>query len=241
MKPSYLAVGLACAAAALPAPAQDYEREARWRAEVVPNLVVGDAVDIPAQRTFLGIYTPGKAGQPAVVLVHGSGVHPDHGVIGVLRMALADMGFATLSIQMPVLAADAQPQDYFPALFPEAAGRIGAAAQWLQAKGQGRIVLTSHSLGSWMSQYYLERAKPPPFAAWVSLGRGGELGDVRLPVLDVYAEKDSLAVLESALARRAVLERTPGSKQRVIRGADHFYTGKEGELAALIREFIDGL
>src|SRR5688572_4195536 len=112
-----LALALVCAAAALEAPGQDYAREARWRAEVVPNLVVGDAVDLvtPSGRAFLGIHSPGKAGKAAIVLVHGIGVHPDHGLIGTLRMALADMGFATLSIQMPVLGADAQPRDYFPA------------------------------------------------------------------------------------------------------------------------------
>lgn len=241
MRPSYLAAGLVCAAAALSAPAQDYEREARWRAEVVPNLVVGDAVDIPGKRNFLGIYTPGQAGKPAVLLVHGIGVHPDHGVMGTLRMALSGMGYATLSIQMPVLAADARPEDYYPALFPEAAARIGAAGAWLQSKRKGRIVLASHSLGSWMSQYYLERAKPAPFAAWVSMGRGGGLGDLALPVLDVYGEKDNPAVLESAVARRAALERAARSKQRVIAGADHFYTGRETELAQVLREFIDAL
>lgn len=44
MKRAWLCAALLCAAA-LPALAQDYEREARWRAELVPNIVVGDAVD----------------------------------------------------------------------------------------------------------------------------------------------------------------------------------------------------
>jgi pimeloyl-ACP methyl ester carboxylesterase len=232
---------LACSAFA--APAQDYAREARWRAEVVPNLVVGEAVDIraPSGRAFLGIHTPGKAGKAALVLVHGLGVHPDHGVIGVLRMALADMGFTTLSIQMPVLAADARAEDYHPALFPEAAMRIAAAADWLAGRGHKKMVLASHSIGAWMSQYYLESSKPSPFAAWISMGRGGALGKLALPVLDVYGEKDNPAVLESAVARRAALERMPGSKQRIIAGADHFYTGRENELAQAVREFIEAL
>src|SRR3970282_918484 len=118
--------------------------------------VVGDAVQVasPSGRAFLGLHTQGEPGKPALLLVHGIGVHPDHGVIGILRVALSDMGFTTLSIQMPVLGADAPGQDYSPALFPEAAQRIAAAAQWLAGKGERKVVLASHSLGSWMSQYY---------------------------------------------------------------------------------------
>jgi alpha/beta superfamily hydrolase len=221
--------------AAFAAPAQDYEREARWKAEVLGNLVVGDAVDLalPGGRSFLGLYTPGE--KAAILLVHGIGVHPDHGVIGMLRVALADMGFATLSVQMPVLAADAQSQDYYPALFPEASARIAAAAQWLSSKNK-KVVLASHSLGSWMSEHHL-RSGAGGFAAWVCMGRGGSIAPVALPVLDVYGEKDNLPVIEAANARRAVLEKIPGSKQVRIPGADHFYSGKEEELARLIADF----
>jgi pimeloyl-ACP methyl ester carboxylesterase len=214
--------------------AQDYAREARWKSEVTGNLVVGDAVDLrlPSGRTFLGLYTEGKAGQPAVVIVHGSGVHPDHAVIGSLRVALSDMGFTTLSIQMPVLAADAPAADYYPKLFPEAGQRIAAAADWLKGKGVRKTVLVSHSLGAWMSQEYLKDAQTPPFAAYVSLGRSGPLPKLSIPVLDVYGEKDLPAVLQSAKTRNA-------TRQVMIAGTDHFYNGKEAELARLVREFIE--
>lgn len=220
---------------ALPALGQDYAREARWRAEVTGNLVVGDAVEIRAAgRGFLGLYTPGKPDQPAIVIVHGIGVHPDHGIIGSLRVALGDMGFTTLSIQMPVQASDARPEDYGPALFAEAGARIAAAAQWLSQKGAKRMVLASHSLGAAMSQRYLENEKQPPFAAWVSMGRGGAVPALPLPVLDVYGEKDLPTVLRSASERRA-------TRQVVIAGADHFYNGREAELAAVVRAFVSGL
>ena len=46
--------------AALPAAAQDYAREKRWADEVVPGLVVGDAVwlETSAGRKFLAIHAP---------------------------------------------------------------------------------------------------------------------------------------------------------------------------------------
>lgn len=215
---------------------QDYAREARWKSEVVGNLVVGEAVEIrpPSGRPFLGLYAQGKPGQPAIVIVHGSGVHPDHGMIGTLRVALSDAGFTTLSIQMPVLAADVPAADYHPALFPEASQRIAAAADWLKGKGAKKLVLASHSLGAWMSQYYLERTKDAPFAGWISMGRSGAIPSLPLPVLDVYGEKDFPAVVRSAPERRASL-------QVRIAGADHFYNGREAELAAVLKDFISGL
>lgn len=232
-----------CAWIALPAPAQDLEREARWRAEVVPNLVVGDAVELRGAdgRAFLGLYTPSAGAKTTLVIVHGIGVHPDHGVIGMLRMALADKGFSTLSIQMPVLAADAGPDAYTP-LFALAADRIASAAAWLEARGERDRVLVSHSMGSRMANAYFDAAAPPAFRAWISLGLGNAFSSrfaqrKPLPVLDVLGEADLTAVLEHALARRAVADATAGGRQLVITSADHFYAGRHAELVDAIAAF----
>ena len=64
---------------------------------------------------------PSGAAAGGVVVVHGLGVHPDWGLIGGLRSGLADAGYVTLSVQMPVLAATATRDDYAPTL-PEAGG-----------------------------------------------------------------------------------------------------------------------
>ena len=229
-------------AAAFAALAQDYAREERWKSEVLASLMVGEALQIapPSGRSFLGLHTAGKPEKPAIVLVHGRGVHPDHGVIGTLRASLSDRGFTVLSIQMPVLAGEPEGEAYR-ALFPEASSRIAAAAEWLGARGHKRLVLASHSFGSWMAQHHLEATKAPRFAAWITMGRGGPLQPLPLPVLDVYGESDYPAVIESAAARRAAIERARGSRQQVVAGADHFYAGKEAELARLLADFIERL
>lgn len=231
---------------AVSAHAQDYEREARWRAEVVQGLVVGEAVDIPgpAGRPFLGLLTePSSVDRPAttlLVIVHGIGVHPDHGIIGMLRMELADKGYATLSIQMPVLASEAPSERYEP-LFDNAAERIGNAAAWTRARGYRDLVLVSHSLGSRMSNAYFDRASASAFRAWAALGLGAPFSDKfarapMVPVLDVCGERDLDPVLKNAPARERVAKAS-GGRQQMVAGADHFYAGRETELVALIADF----
>ena len=241
------------------AQAQDFEREQRWASEVVPALVVGEAVQLPGPggRSFLGLLAEADKAdklRTAIVLVHGVGVHPDHGVIGALRASLADAGFTTLSIQMPVQRSDAAIDDYHPnrtpGVFDNAVARIGAAVAWMRARGHGKVVLLSHSMGSWMSNVYYERteqsAAQPAFDAWVCMGLTGGygwMGHVKVPVLDVYGENDLPPVVRAAGRRQSTLEGLPAaasSRQVRIAGADHHYAGREKELSAAIESFVRG-
>lgn len=226
-----------------PALAQDFARETRWSDEIVPGLVVGDAVWLSGSsgRKFLGLHTEVKGAKAAVLLIHGIGVHPDFGVIGSLRVGLADAGYATLAIQMPVQKADANSKDYYPAVFPDAVERIRIAGRWLQEKGYARIVLLSHSMGSWMSNVYFEQTENSPFAAWVCMGLTGGfggMGNVQVPVLDVYGEKDLPNVLGADWRRKMKLGPISGSRQVRIAGADHHYAGREKALTETIDAFL---
>lgn len=233
-------LGLVVSAAA----AQDYAREKRWESEVTGNLVVGDPVKLRLKsgHAFLALYTAVPNARAGVVLVHGIGVHPDHGVIGILRTALADRGYTTLSIQMPVQAADAGPQAYSPALFAEAAERISIAGRWLRARGPADLVLLSHSMGSRMSRAFWEQTKDAPYAAWICLGMPSELTGLRgqrAPILDIYGEFDLPAVRSGAPARAQAIAPIAGSRQLRIAGADHFYNGRETQLADVIVAFLE--
>ena len=230
------------------AQAQDYAREKRWAEEISPGIVVGDPVMIKASsgREFLALYTEAAKPRATIVIVHGTGVHPDHSVIGVLRTRLVDQGYSTLSIQMPVAAADAS-NDAYPPLFPEAADRIAKAAEWLKAKGQTKLILLSHSMGSRMANAYLDTvaiASPPasPFVAWVALGLSqpysASTARYPFPILDVYGEQDLPPVREAAAQRKSALNITKGSKQIVLARADHFYTGQETALVATVDNFL---
>jgi pimeloyl-ACP methyl ester carboxylesterase len=234
--------------------AQDYAREKRWHDEILPTLVVGEATYISAKsgEKFLGLYATVPNSKTALLIVHGIGVHPDHGVIGALRVSLADAGYTTLSIQMPVLEKDKMANDYYPALFPDALDRIDKAALFLKSKGADRIVLISHSLGSWMSNVYLDQTTSPPIAAWVCMGLTGGfqsrvLGmnlprlSVKLPIFDVYGEKDLPPSLAAAARRATAIADLAHSRQVRIDGADHFYAGKEAALSMAIQSWIKSL
>lgn len=245
------AAGLRCIAAAaafcliaFSANAQDYAREERWESEVVGNLVVGEPVKLSLKsgHAFLALYAPVPNAHNAIVLVHGIGVHPDHGVIGVLRSALADRGYTTLSIQMPVQASDASAEAYTPAVFDEAVERIAVAAAWLQTRGIRKFVLLSHSMGSRMSLAYWKTTKKAPYAAWICLGiptAFSGLGGMPAPILDVHGEFDLPPVLAHAANRVHAMVSIPGSREVEIAGADHFYNGREMQLVDAIVAFLE--
>ncbi|MBX9903540.1 MAG: alpha/beta hydrolase family protein [Burkholderiales bacterium] len=221
----------------------DYAREQRWADEITPAILVGDPVQLalPAGRKFLGIYAPNSKAQAGVVVVHGLGVHPDWGLINPLRSQLAEQGYATLSVQMPVLAAELRADRYSP-LLPEAAARIAVAVKFLQDKGHKKIAIVSYSFGSRMANVLLNQPDAPAIAAWVSIGIVGEYTKpetFKSPVLDLYGEKDFPEILELAAQRAAAIQKIRGSAQIRVAGADHFFNGMDKELVNTVKQFLD--
>jgi pimeloyl-ACP methyl ester carboxylesterase len=220
----------------------DYAREKRWADEIVPAIVVGDPVWLEAAgRKFLGIYTPATKVRAGVVVVHGMGVHPDWGLINPLRSGLAEQGYATLSVQMPVRAADADGSQY-PPLYPEASTRLAAAVRFLRARGISKVAIVSHSLGARMANHYFSSSVDAAADAWVAIGLSGEVSKpetLKAPTLDLYGERDLPAVLDNAEKRAAVLRKLRGSAQAEVPGADHFFNGRETELVKHVKLFLD--
>jgi hypothetical protein len=230
-----------------PAVVPDFERELRWRNDVVPSLVVGDAIDLDVSgKKVLALLTKGKSDLPAIVLVHGVGVHPDHGIIGILRSNLSDLGYTTLSVQMPVLSKETTDPAQYAAVFSHSTARIAAASQYLAKEKLNTtgMVLLSHSMGSWMSNVYLQDAAQVPFAAWVCLsitGRIGSTGEHRLPILDIQGENDLEVVRKGSWLRAIKVMGHPGSKRFEVAGANHFYEKHEAQLLKEVDGFLKGL
>ena len=234
--------------------ASDYAREVRFADDIRAQLVVGDAVMLPlvsgapaASRPFLGIYTAGKQGMPAIVLAHGVVAHPEDGLTGRLRLLLNDLGYTTLAIQMPVAAKEAVLDNYFPALFPLASARLAASSAWLRAQGHKSMVLLGHTMGAWMANTYLDaNAHKNDYQAWVSISlTGGYSSQVRnypFPILDLYGENDIPVTVSSAWRRSGTLRLAPaGSEQVMVRGSDAQWRGSEQAAAQAIAQFLRAL
>jgi pimeloyl-ACP methyl ester carboxylesterase len=225
----------------------DYAREKKWADEILPGLVVGDPVYLKTASgvKFLSLYTEPANAKAAVLLVHGRGWHPDYEVVGPIRQGLPDYGYATLSIQAVVLSPAAKFTHYEP-LFPDCVERIKAAVEFLEAKGYKKIALVGHSLGSRMVNEYLWRYEENPHLfAWVSIGivhgTYDKIPHIPVPVLDVYADNDFNFVLWFAEDRRKEIKgvKSKGSRQVMIPNAEHFFVGREKELVATVRGFLD--
>src|SRR5204863_7141559 len=71
---------------------QDYAREKRWADEILPVLMVGDAVWLQQKNghKFLGLYIDKKENSKgAVIIAHGRGWSPDFELYGTMRTRLA--------------------------------------------------------------------------------------------------------------------------------------------------------
>jgi len=221
----------------------DYAREKRWAEEITPAILIGDPVYLALKsgRKFLAIYAPNAGAIAGVIAVHGIGVHPDWGPVNPLRSQLSEQGYATLSVQMPVLAADARGDKYAP-LFPEAAERLAVAVDFLRGKGLKKVAIVSHSFGSRMTNYFLNHAGGTRIDAWVAIGLSGEFTDpatFKAPVFDLYGEKDFPAVLDHAAERAAAIRGIRGSGQMQVAAADHYFAGMENDLVKHVKHFLD--
>lgn len=232
----------------------DQAKEKRWAEQYTDSLLDGDVVELDAGGTkFNGIFTKaaGRSTGRAVVIAHGMGVHPNWpDVIQPLRTGLADHGWSTLSIQMPILPNDAALKDYIP-LFDEVTPRIDAAVAMLRNRGNHTIILIGHSLGATMTAWHLANKKKPGVQGVVFIGIGTSeidektnsaqsLRRMTLPILDVYGSRDLDDVLSTAGARKSAALRAGNKyyRQIEIEGADHFFSGMPD---ALIRRIYGWL
>ncbi|MGH8031047.1 MAG: DUF3530 family protein [Luteimonas sp.] len=231
-----------CCAGSL-AGAQDYEREARWAEQTLQSLVVGDAVQLRQKNghRFLALYTQAERPRGAAIIAHGRGWAPDYDLYGALRVKLADAGYSTLSIQLPVLPGTAKIGDYLP-VFPDAGERFALAADWLRGKGYRNVAIVSHSLGATMANHYLIRTSDGRVGAWVFIGIINGLEDmfrIKIPVLDVFGAQDWDVTRVGAGERLGQIRKIAGSEQVIVRDAEHFFEGKQDELTRVIVGFLD--
>jgi pimeloyl-ACP methyl ester carboxylesterase len=236
-------LALALAAFVVPALSQDYAREKRWADQITSGLPAGDVEWLRQENghRFIGLYLAAEKPRGAAIIAHGRGWSPDYELYGRLRTKLAELGYTTLSIQMPVLPSTAILGLYVP-LYPDARERFQRAVDFLKAKGHRNIAIVSHSLGATMANQYLIRTDDTTVGAWAFIGilQGlEEMYRIRIPVLDIYGSKDWDVTVWGGSERKAQIEKNPKSAQVIVPGAQHFFEDREDELAREVVKFLD--
>ena len=244
----------------------DLEREKRLVTEIEDGIFDGEVIFLDAGKVageagsdheFMAIdMEPDEEPRGAVILLHGRGYHSDWAdVINPVRVTLAEEGWRTLSLQMPVLEKDAKYYDYVP-LFDDAHPRIEAAIAYLKAQGIEDIVLFSHSCGVHMAMDWVRHNGDGKISAFIGAGMGATdyqqkmaepfpLDDMKVPVLDIYGSDEFNGVLRMAPGRLEAIKKAnnPRSSQQVVEGANHYFnTEAQSEaLAEAVSIWLDTL
>ncbi len=178
-----------------------------------------------------------------VILLPEAGLRLDAGLAGRLRQTMPEYGWSTLSLQLPVLEAEARPDEYW-VLVSEAVGRLKFAITAMKGEGWRNIVLVGHGFGAAVALNYLGHDPDPAVRAlvllspWWPLERAARLREwltaVKVPVLDVYGENDAREIRGTARERHSILKGRQGYRQWRISGVGHHYRGREAVLAKRI-------
>lgn len=192
-----------------------------------------------------GEYLAGRNSAAAVILAHGRGLGPDTQVVGPLRKEInRELGFHTLSLQMPVLRTN----DYtaYVSVFPDAFNAIQAAIDCLTGeKGVRRIYLMGYSMGARMTTAFIAERPTPVIVGYIGVGllKGGDrpldanknLLRFNIPVIDIFADKSALDLASAEERKRLVSDKF---RQVGIAGADHSFRGYDNQVIQAVVEWL---
>lgn len=128
-------------------------------------------------------------------------------------------------------------------------GDVAAAVDRVREEAEGPTALVGWSFGAWVS---LRHAVSDPRILALALvaipvGRAtsnvrpmpelGALETMRVPVLLVAGDSDQICTVDGM---RNLASWIPGAETLVMEGTDHFFGGRERELASSVGEWVDG-
>lgn len=217
--------------------AADAEREMSIANSLAENIEVGKPVWLETERRkFLGIYTTTEAeiNNGTVIILHDAGGNPNQDrLIHELRTQLPLHNWATFSLQMPLLEANANQEDYYD-LFPDALARINSAIDYLVEAKVENIVLVGEGMGALITIYVLNDntmdikaavviGLPVPKTEHKSVQVLSFLENLELPMLDLYSYFDAYPVVATARKRRLSAKKNKAYRQDEINSEGRLY------------------
>lgn len=227
-------------------------REQAYADQTRQTVATGRVVSLKTpSHEFLAIYTetvrPSALG--AAIILHDRGGNPDiPAIVKGLRTQLPRHRWATLSLQMPVRESGATEADYY-TLFPDAKMRMDAAVKFLQRESYQKFVVIGYGLGALMGLYSLSQ-NPDSVDAFVAISLSvpesgspyvqtlGFLGNLAVPVLDMYAEFDRPAVLNTTRRRKLISRGNPLYRQDRISSSRYDYWHNEDLLIKRVYSWL---
>ena len=211
---------------------------------------------------FIGLYKRAKISETkigevngVVILVHGMGAHPDWpDVISPLRTRLTEIGWSTLSIQMPILSPEEPVAEYGKTL-RMANSRIQAAVAYLHDWEIEPIVLLGYSFGAVQAANFLASNKPENIQAFISVSMLAQkfikpkidvykfIGEISVPMLDIYAEEDLEDVRRGIDDRRLAANKNGNNEfqQIELQGSGHHFLEFEDILIEQIQIWLESM
>jgi pimeloyl-ACP methyl ester carboxylesterase len=175
-------------------------------------------------------------------------------VISPLRTRLTEIGWSTLSIQMPILSPEEPLAEYSKTL-RLANSRIQAAVDYLHDWEIEPIVLLGYSFGAAQAANFLASNNPENIQAFISVSMLAQkfikpkidvykfIGQITIPILDIYAGEDLEDVRRGIDDRRLAANKNAntGFQQIELQGSGHHYLGFEDILVEQIHIWLQSL
>jgi hypothetical protein len=233
-----------------------FEREQRLESQIADGVMEGDVeyLEVDGKEVFSIFMESEEKTNTGVILLHTRGTNPnDEHIAKPLRIDIAEKGYHTLSVQMPVLEKTATYYDYVP-LFHHSHPRIKAAIDFYKNIGVKNIVFVAHGCGGHMLMSYIDKWGDNDIKAVIGIGLGATdtgqevvkqypLATMKAPVLDIIGSKDYRSVKKHFKSRTPHLKLgNKHNKQVIIKGNHHNHDGKEFiKLTNEIYEFLSKL
>jgi hypothetical protein len=220
----------------------DRTREAGIAEQAIATLFDGKPVRIQPQgnnaRDFQAVWLPGEAGKPVVVITHGVTDNLADEALTEMALAINELGYGALNLQLPVTKKECEGSDAYPATFPEAIQRINAAADWVRAQGNPDIALYGH----WIGNVYFQNTANAPYKYWIANGLTGNFRSIgenpSLKILDIYGSNGIAITRRTAWLRKIWMLFGKDGQQVAIADAPQDFAGKYGEAATAIDRFL---
>ncbi len=230
-----------------PAAGQALEAGANQATEIQGEVIQLELEDGPF--TAIHLRHQRGEGRGGIVLLHDQGSSADsYEVIRPLRLGLARSGWDTLALELPAAHRSEKASDWRSRQSVIQA-RLQAGLDWLTGRGQTtRVVIAMGDTGS-IALEIASAVPPGELQAMVLVSTAIEPGDtaalaalekLKLPILDIHAERDRTAVVATAATRRAAAEKggNQGYRQRTLPGSTAGFHRQEAALVAEIRAWL---